>query len=452
MSDNILKFFTLMDDQGGFVVKESPKFDLDLYLQNYRGRTRYDRLFLIGTSSVPLCVDALKAAVAEAKRGRDIKRYNDAVEYLRLAAPKEPEAQVDQTWLDNTEQFNRNETHRLTAELKGYKNNLIKESVRIGNEDLGKHLESIGNLNDAAEAYTRMRPDVSTPKHIVDVGKHLVRVSLQRREWPMVSAHLSKMSGHQSPQEEAVLQPYLKVANGIAYLGQERFSEAASSFLAADSRVLPSTYNDIASPNDVAIYGGLLALATMDREDLQTKVLDNAAFRDFLQLEPQIRRAVNQFVTGRYSDCIATLEAYRADYMLDLYLQKHIPKIYADIRNKCIIQYLIPFSCVTLDTLEAAFGSPEEPIEEQLVAMIRSGSLQARINSIDRLVTTGAANPRAKLQTSALETAKNYERQAVDRLRRISLAAAELELKSPRKPSVFSGTDQTLLFDGAQLV
>lgn len=233
-----------------------------------------------------------------------------------------------------------------------------------------------------------MRPDVSTPKHIVDVGKHLVRVSLQRHEWTMVSAHLSKMSGHQSGQDEAVLQPYLKIANGIAYLGQERYSEAALSFLAADASIPPVTYNDIASPNDVAVYGGLLALATMNREDLQTRVLDNAVFRDFLQLEPQIRRAVNQFVTGRYSECIASLEAYRADYMLDIYLQKHIPKLYADIRNKCIVQYLIPFSCITLKTLEAAFGKPEEPIEEQLVAMIKSGILQARINSIDRVRTT----------------------------------------------------------------
>lgn len=76
-------------------------------------------------------MDALKAAVAEAKRGRDIKRYNDAVEYLRLVGPEEPEAQIDQAWLKTTEQANKAETHRLTAELKGYKNNLIKESVRV---------------------------------------------------------------------------------------------------------------------------------------------------------------------------------------------------------------------------------------------------------------------------------------------------------------------------------
>jgi COP9 signalosome complex subunit 1 len=256
---------------------------------------------------------------------------------------------------------------------------------QMGNEDLGKHLESIGDLSGAAEAYSRMRPDVSTPKHIVDVGKHLVRVSLQRREWNMVTAHLTKMGGIQNPEDEKTLQPYLKIAQGIAFLGQEQYLEAALAFLAADPSVPSTTYSEIASANDVAVYGGLLALASMEREHLQTKVLDSSSFRTFLELEPHIRRAVTQFVNGRYSACIATLESHRADYMLDLYLQKHIPKLYAKIRSKCIVQYLIPFSCVTLDTMNAAFGSPENPIEQELVTMIQSGVLNARINTIDKV-------------------------------------------------------------------
>lgn len=255
----------------------------------------------------------------------------------------------------------------------------------MGNEDLGKHLESIGDLNGAAEAYSKMRPDVSTPKQVVDVGKHLVRVSLQRREWSLVSAHLSKMGGNQNPEDEKTLQPYIKIVQGIAFLGQERFQEAALCFLQANSEIAATHYNEIASPNDVAVYGGLLALASMDREALQEKVLDNASFRAFLEREPHIRRAVTQFVNGRYSQCIATLEEYRTDYMLDIYLQKHIPKIYAEIRSKCIVQYLIPFSRVKLDTMQAAFGQPDKPVEDELVDMIKAGTLNARINTIDRV-------------------------------------------------------------------
>jgi COP9 signalosome complex subunit 1 len=255
----------------------------------------------------------------------------------------------------------------------------------MGNEDLAKHLESIGDLNAASETFSKMRPDVSTPKQFLDVGKHLVRVSIQRREWGMVSAHLSKLGGAQHADEEKAVQPYLKIAHGIALLGQEKYKEAAFSFLSADSSVPASTYSELASQGDIASYGGLLALASMDRNELQDNVLDNAEFRTFLEQAPHIRRAVTQFVSGRYSACIAILESYRPDYLLDIYLQKHIEKVYSEIRRKCIVQYLIPFSCVSLDTMNKAFGGPDQLIEGELAGMIQSGALEARINTIDKV-------------------------------------------------------------------
>jgi COP9 signalosome complex subunit 1 len=255
----------------------------------------------------------------------------------------------------------------------------------MGNEDLAKHLESIGDLNAASETFSKMRPDVSTPKQFLDVGKHLVRVSIQRREWGMVSAHLSKLGGAQHADEEKAVQPYLKIAHGIALLGQEKYKEAAVNFLSADSIVPGSTYSELASQGDIASYGGLLALASMDRNELQDNVLDNAEFRTFLEQAPHIRRAVTQFVSGRYSACIAILESYRPDYLLDIYLQKHIEKVYSEIRRKCIVQYLIPFSCVSLDTMNKAFGGPDQLIEGELAGMIQSGALEARINTIDKV-------------------------------------------------------------------
>ncbi|KAH8890897.1 PCI-domain-containing protein [Thozetella sp. PMI_491] len=447
-NDPILAYFSQL---GGVVVKELPKLDLELYIQNYKGRTRFDRLFVIGRSSVPLCVDALKAAVAEAKRGRDIHRYRDVIECLRLAAPNEPETTWDRQWMDATDKSNRTEVARLEAELKGYKNNLIKESVRMGNEDMGKHLEAIGDLSGAYDAYTRMRPDVSTAKHIVDLGKHLVSVSLQRRDWAMVTANLMKMTGNQSGDEEKILNAYVKIAGGIALLGRDKYDEAAASFLQADASVAHDNYNEIASPNDIAVYGGLLALATMDRNALQTQVLDNSTFRPFLELEPHIRRAVTQFVSGRYSSCLAILESYRADYMLDIYLQKHVAHIYDEIRKKCIVQYLIPFSCVTLESMNAAFAAPGFSIEAELVTMIRAGVLNARINTIDGLVTMVSVNDRLKMQQTAIQAAKGYEKEAVERLRRMSLAASELEVKGTRKfaGSNLSGQGDNILFEDA---
>lgn len=444
MADTLEAYFKLMEDQGIIVVKETPKLDIELYMQNYKGRTRWERLFHIGRSSTRLCVDALKAAVAEAKSGKDIERYTQAVEHLRMACPTDQDAVLDRDWMERTEQANRAETARLDAELRGYKNNLIKESIRMGHEDIGKHYETIGDLTRAFEAYTHMRPDVSTPRHIVDVGKHLASVSLQRRDWVMVATNLNKLVGYQNGEADKEFQPYQKIGTGIALLGQEKYAEAAQNFLEADATIPSHHYSELASPTDVAAYGSLLALATMDRKDLQEKVLESNNFRSFLQLEPQLRKAVSQFVIGRYSACLAMLEQHKADYLLDIYLQRHVAKIFAAIREKCIVNYMVPFSCVTLDSMNAAFAAPGTSVEPELAAMIRAGKLQARINKIDGLVTTIPEKPRLKVQRSALETARKYEKEAVERIRRMSLVAADLEVKGSKRQLASGGQSQHL--------
>lgn len=250
----------------------------------------------------------------------------------------------------------------------------------MGNEDLGLHFEKTGYLEAAAEAYNRMRQDVTTTKHIIDCGIHLVNVYIARRDWTMVLNNLGKIVGVQSGEEERTYQPYTKLVSGIALLGLKHYKDAANNFLQVDFTLPPAQYNHIASLNDIAVYGGLLALATMDRQELQTRVLDNQSFRSFLEHESHVRKAISLFVNGRYSNCLAILESIRNDCLLDIYLQRHVSSLYSQIRRKCIVQYFIPFSCVTLESLNQAFAQEGESVEMELVSMIREGILKARLD------------------------------------------------------------------------
>ena len=110
------------------------------------GRTRLERLILIGTCSSFLGVDALKLAVKEAKKGKDVKRYLEAQTHLETIGPLEREAVRDRAWMEMTEKHNQAETQRLEAELKGYKNNLIKESIRVCLSSLLQVLPNPDNL------------------------------------------------------------------------------------------------------------------------------------------------------------------------------------------------------------------------------------------------------------------------------------------------------------------
>lgn len=91
-----------------------------------------NRLLLIASTSTVLSVDALKLAMHEIlENGRDVQLYRNVWEELRSLAPSDPDATFNRSWAEKTERTNESEFHRLEHELKGYKNNLVKESIRV---------------------------------------------------------------------------------------------------------------------------------------------------------------------------------------------------------------------------------------------------------------------------------------------------------------------------------
>lgn len=96
------------------------------------GRTLVNRLQLIASTSTVLAVDALKLAVHDILRnGKDVQRYRAICDDLQALAPTDPDGKIDKQWIEQTDKANQAEYHRLESELKGYKNNLIKESIRV---------------------------------------------------------------------------------------------------------------------------------------------------------------------------------------------------------------------------------------------------------------------------------------------------------------------------------
>ena len=258
-------------------------------------------------------------------------------------------------------------------------------TTQMANEDLGKQYQAMGDLTKAFEAFSRMRQDISVSKHIIDVSRHLIEVGVEQRNWITVTSNVQKIRGIiSSSDEDKSILPYLQAVESLACFDNGEYHTSALAFLNTDAG-MGSSAATIISPNDIAIYGGLCALATMDRNELQKKVLENSSFRTYLELEPQIRRAIAFFVNSRYTACLNILETYRPDYLLDIYLQKHIDELYLMVRSKSIVQYFIPFSCVTLDSLNQAFAAPGKTVDKELAMMIQRNDLNARINTIDRV-------------------------------------------------------------------
>lgn len=265
----------------------------------------------------------------------------------------------------------------------------------MGNEDLGNHYLSIGEYTTAAKCYTRMREYCTTPKHLAELNIKLLYVSILQQSWSNAQSYRLKMFSVPTKEDEKASphEAVLNACTGLAMMNQGQYAEAADTLVSVSS--VYATMDPLAgipfqravlSPNDIAIYGGLCALATMDRAELKTKVLENQNFRQFLELESHLRRAINMFCSNKFSSCLAVLDTYAADYQLDLYLGPHFITLYRMIRWKSIVKWFSAFSVVTLDEIENSFPAMDDiSIESELEGMITSGTLDARIDLVDRV-------------------------------------------------------------------
>lgn len=314
----------------------------------------------------------------------------------------------------------------------------------MGYEDLGRHYHLIGELSKASKTYASMRESCANNTHIAVLHMHLINISIDMRAWFQAQNYINRLRQHLAGPSHPDAEKYsakLSAAYGLCSMAQGNYDEAARDFIKANPRMSQAkmddpnddeAYNEVLTPNDVAVYGGLCAMASMDRDELRDKVLNSSDFRNYLELEPHIRRAISALINGKYSDCLKELEKYKPDYLLDIYLQTHIPAIYYDIRVRAIRQYFVPFSYVSIVELAYAFNTDEQTIATEVTQMIKSGVLEARINLVDSVIETTKIDPRAKVHADALAKAKDYERTMQLRIFKMAVSNAGLEVKSPK--------------------
>jgi COP9 signalosome complex subunit 1 len=265
----------------------------------------------------------------------------------------------------------------------------------MGNEDLGNHYFALGDYASALKCYSKMREFCTTPKHIAEMTLKILYVSITQKNWNLAQTYRLKMGGLGFREEEkaARFDPLLNACMGLAQLNLGNYREAAEAFLSINPSYMtvePQAgiffQRQVISPNDIAVYGGICALASMDKVELQNRVLNNQPFRQFLELESHLRRAISMFCSSKFTGCLGVLDSYSADYKLDCYLNYHFDKLYHMIRSKSLVQWFSAFSVVTLDEVNRAFPSLEgNAIVEELEDMIKSGTLDARIDLVDNV-------------------------------------------------------------------
>lgn len=469
-------------------VIDNVNLDLESHISHYQGLPRIYRLEFIADHCRSLRIEALNLAIEYIKeKTYNVKDYTRLMKKL-TAAKEELEGpvaaaavQVDTAWIDTKTKQAALRFEKLDNDLKSYRVNMMKENIRRGQDDLGDHYLDCGDLESASNAYSGSRDYASSLKYQINQCLNMIRVSILLRRWSTVSNHVLRAESQpntDNPSSPAI-STKLHCAAGLYELNSRKYKKAARNFLSTNfdhftsgqqssvqacsighrtpqlarrggghhaSSSAGSSFGsgsfgnssherdftsstghwDVIAPVNIAVYASLCALATYSRQELATHLINSTSFKQFSELDPQLREAVSRFYESRYASCLSILQEIKNTLLLDMYLAPHVERLYRAIRNKALVQYFEPFSAASMHKMAEAFNTTVGDLEKEIITLIYDGHLKARIDSHNKILYAKDMDSRTNTFEHAIRMGKLWQRQTRALISRTAILNANL--------------------------
>jgi len=247
-----------------------------------------------------------------------------------------------------------------------------------------------------------------------------------------ITASAQPSSKKVSPEREQV-QSKLDFATALSHLGQGNYEKAALAFLRLGP---PSQLGDwvgkLVAPSDIAVYGTLCALASLSRSAVKAQLLGNSVFSAYIEQEPYIRDLIQAYMSSDFKTTLEILSRYSTRHYIDIHLGIHVNDVTQHLRHTAIILYFQPFETIRLDRMALAFGWSIEEVEREVVALIQSDQIQARVDSQNKILKARRTDHRAELFEHAMKTASDIQSTNRKLLLRMRLQQADLIVRSPK--------------------
>ncbi|XP_072167674.1 COP9 signalosome complex subunit 1-like [Diadema setosum] len=433
---------------------DNPTLDVEAYATSYTGLAKINRLMFVALHCPGLKIESLRMALNYTQTTYNTHMYQMVHRRLTDAVSNPsvlPDAvagvvhnvpSLDTQWIETTNKKAALKLEKLDTDLKNYKTNSIKESIRRGHDDLGDHYLDQGDLSNALKCYSRARDYCTSPKHIINMCLNVIKVSIHLQNWSHVLSYVNKAEAtpelsEKDTKDNLMVVTKLKCAAGLAELATKKYKPAAKYFLQASFD--HCEFPDLMSPNNVAMYGGLCALASFDRQELQKNVISSSSFKLFLELEPQLRDIIFMFYESKYASCLKLLDEIKDNLLLDMYLAPHVSILYSQIRNRALIQYFSPYVSADLNKMASAFNTSVAELEDELMQLILDGQINARIDSHSKILYARDVDQRSSTFEKSLAMGKAFQRRTKALILRSAMLKNKIQVKLQDSSSASEG-------------
>lgn len=400
---------------------------LESYISNYHGRTKVQRLLHIA-EAFPAQEHTAYCLLLSILQEESL----DVATYELVVAKLKPQIEVDipqhDLWIREASKKASATGEKLEQELKAYKNNLIKESIRMGQQDIANHYIKTGDLGNALRTFVRNRDYCTTPLHVFQANMSVINTSILLGQWSQVQAYISKLEAS-SPhlREEHAFQ--INIATGLMRMQQKNYAESARIFLHVNATTGDS-YNHITSRNDIAIFTCLMALATFTRDEV-LGLIESSTFRAFLELETSSREAIAAFYNRRYADCFDLLESIKADMLADIYFSSHVAGVYGLIKERAYLQYIGAFSAISFKRLSKTFATSDAELEIFLIRLIEDRKLPlTRIDTKYEFIITERMSARQTTCRTGPTHSHSYNDDVNNSLNFLTISGADIQVNT----------------------
>jgi len=456
-----------------FVV-ENPSLDIDTFSASHTNLGRLLRLQFVASHCPSLRAEALKLAIQLCANTYNVQLYGDLQRSLISSAETNQQASSSSgsgrqnlpdlasggggggggsggggsattvsglpatvtDWMEARTKQAAVKLEKLDTDLKNYRSNGIKESIRRGHDDLGDHFLDCGDLTNALKCYSRARDYCTSGRHVINMCVNVIRVSVYLQNWSHVTSYVNKATatpgledgaGSKNSEHQSTMMR-LQCCAGLAEMANRQYKSAAKKLTTANLDHC-GELTDIMSTQNIATYGGLCALATLDRVELYKQVITSSSFKLFLELDPQLREVLSNFHGSKYGKCLSLLDEMKDNLMLDMYLAPHVETLYGMIRNRSLVQYFSPYMSADMKIMAQSFNTTVADLENELTSLILDGQIQARIDSHNKVLVSQEVDQRNSTFERALEMATAYQRRARMLILRSAILKADVVVK-----------------------